>query len=208
VTVTGWVVAAGLGAFHGMNPAMGWLFAVALGFQEQRSSAVLRAILPIAAGHALSVAAVVAVVSSASTIVSPGALRIIGAGALLAFATLLVVRHARHPRRSGMRVGARQLVLWSFVMASAHGSGLMLLPVLMHRQTGSEATWHMHHAAHDGFLVLAVHTTAMISALAAAALVCYHVFGVGFLRRAWVNLDALWIGALVLAAAVTLMPAW
>ena len=48
-----------LGAYHGINPGMGWLFAVALGMQEQKGSAVARALVPIALGHALSIGIVV-----------------------------------------------------------------------------------------------------------------------------------------------------
>jgi hypothetical protein len=104
-----------------------------------------------------------------------------------------------------MRVGARELVIWSFVMASAHGSGLMLLPVLLGAGTDPAAGTHVHHAP-DGLLVFAVHSAAMLIALATAAFVSYMLIGIGFLRRAWLNLDALWIGALVLAAAATLFP--
>ena len=201
--MTGLAVVAGLGVFHGLNPAMGWLFAVALGLQEERASAVLRAILPIAVGHALSVAAVVVAFGWASAFLSPAVLRVAGAIVLLAFAASVIVRRMRHPRGAGMRVGARELVIWSFVMASAHGSGLMLLPVLL--GTGSAAGTHLHHAP-DGLLVFAVHSAAMLIALAIAAFVSYKLIGIGFLRRAWLNLDALWIGALVLAAAATLFP--
>jgi len=197
IDATGWMVVAGLGAYHGLNPAMGWLFAVALGLQEQRAAAVIRALLPIAAGHALSVAAVVAALGWVSIIVPAAVLRIVGALVLLGFAMVLFVRRVRH-RRIGMRVGARELLLWSFVMASAHGSGLMLLPVLV---TGAHA--HAHNTMQTGLLVLAIHSSAMLFALATAALVSYHVLGIGFLRRLWVNLDLVWIGALVIAAAAT-----
>jgi hypothetical protein len=203
--MTGLAVVAGLGVYHGLNPAMGWLFAVALGLQEERASAVLRAILPIAAGHALSVAAVVAAVGWASAFLSPAILRVAGAIVLLAFAASVIVRRMRHPRGAGMRVGARELVIWSFVMASAHGSGLMLLPVLLGHGTVPSAGSHVHHAP-DGLLVFAVHSAAMLIALATAAFSSYMLIGIGFLRRAWLNLDALWIGALVLAAAATLFP--
>lgn len=110
-----------------------------------------------------------------------------------------------------MRPTGRELALWSFVMSTAHGSGLMLLPLLLHSDGAPAAPGlHPHHryalaGTGDGLLVLAVHTAAMFAALAVAALLAYHVLGVGFLRRVWINLDALWIVVLVLASAATLL---
>jgi hypothetical protein len=199
-----WIVPAALGAYHGLNPGMGWLFAVALGLQERRAAAVLRAIVPIALGHFLSVAAVLAVVAGASTLLPAPLLRAAGAVLLLAFAALLVVRPV-HPRWVGMRIGARGLVLWSFVMSSAHGAGLMLLPSFVR---GAAPGSHVHahaSAAAGGTFVLAVHTAAMFGAMAVAALVVFRVFGVGFLRRAWLNTELLWAGALALSGVALLL---
>jgi hypothetical protein len=213
-----WLVVAALGAYHGLNPAMGWLFAVALGMQEQRASAVLRAIPPLAAGHALSVGAVTLLAVAASVVVPAELLRLGGGGALLAFAMLLLLRRSRHPRRNGigMRAGPRDLTAWSFIMSSAHGSGFMLLPVLLH--TDDAAALHVHAVGDlvaapavvlagfsEALTILMVHTGAMLTALAAAALLTYHVLGLGFLRRAWINLDAVWIGSLAVAGVVTLL---
>lgn len=210
--MTGVAVVALLGVYHGLNPAMGWLFAVALGLQEERWSAVLRALPPIAAGHALAIAPVVALAGAVSVVVPAGTIRIVGAAALLAFAAFLLLRRSRHPRWIGMRASARDLTLWSFIMSNAHGSGLMLLPLLLPSASHDGATHATHAsaaytqaAAGDGLLVLAVHTSAMLLALTTAALLAYHILGLGFLRRAWINLDVVWIGALVLAAAATLL---
>ena len=210
--VTTWAVVAGLGIFHGFNPAMGWLFATAIGFQEGRGAAVLRALPPLAAGHALSVAVVVAAAGGARVIVPTSILRVAGALLLLAFASFLLVRRMHRPRGMGMRATPRELALWSFVMSTAHGSGLMLLPLLLAADSGrgNPGLHTRHHitdaGAGDGLLMLAVHSAAMLAALGAAALLAYYVVGVGFLRRAWINLDVLWIGALVLAAVATLVP--
>jgi hypothetical protein len=200
-----WIVPAALGAYHGLNPGMGWLFAVALGLQERRAYAVLRALPPIALGHAASVAIVVAAAAGASVIVPPAALRAAGAILLLGFAALLLARRI-HPRWVGMRLGARDLAVWSFVMSSAHGAGLMLLPILVHGAGGESqpAHTHAHTAATDGAFALAVHTSAMFGAMTAAALLAFHVLGIGFLRRAWVNTDLLWAGALVVSGVVLL----
>src|ERR671939_2215721 len=126
-----WLALILLGAFHGLNPAMGWLFAVALGLQEGRTAAVLRALPPIALGHAASVATVVALVAAAQLVVPLAALRVVGAAALLLFGVWRLVRRGADPRWVGMRVGFRDLTLWSFLMSSAHGAGLMLVPILL-----------------------------------------------------------------------------
>jgi hypothetical protein len=208
-----WAVVAGLGFYHGLNPAMGWLFAVAHGFQQGRWTAVLRAIPPIAAGHALSVAVVIALVNWAGANIPVGARRWGGAALLLVFAAYLLTRRVWHSRRIGMRAGARELALWSFIMTSAHGSGLMLLPVLLRdaaeAPTAAHAA-HLHAGAPpdltgDGWLVLTIHTAAMLIALTAAAMLSYRVLGLGFLRRTWINLDVIWMAALVLAGVATLI---
>src|SRR5687768_17210534 len=131
----GWMLIALLGAYHGLNPAMGWLLATALGFQEQRASAVVHALPPIIVGHAASVAVVIAAATLADSFVPAATLRWIGAAVLLGSAALVFRRRA-HPRRAGMRLGPGGLVAWSFVMASSHGAGLMLLPALLGARTG------------------------------------------------------------------------
>ena len=194
-----------LGAFHGLNPAMGWLFAVALGLQDRRRLTVLRAIPPIALGHLASVGAVVAVVGAARVFVSPTVVRVVGACALLGFG-VWKLRNAQHPRWVGMRVGFRDLTVWSFLMSSAHGAGLMLIPVLIGAPLVAHHGMVMAPAATvDGLAAVAVHTAAFLSVTVALALLVYEVLGLRLLRVAWVNLDALWAGALVVAGVVTLV---
>jgi hypothetical protein len=199
---------AALGAFHGLNPAMGWLFAVALGLQERRRSAVLCAIPPIALGHAASVLIVVALVSAARLVVSPIALRLTGGAALVTFGAYKLLRRGAHPRWVGMRVGFRDLTLWSFLMSSAHGAGLMLVPVLL-QLPASHAGGHAHAlattSAAGALAALAVHTTAMLVVMAGTAVAVFEVLGLELLRRAWINLDVAWAGALIVAGAVTLV---
>jgi hypothetical protein len=199
-----WFMVAALGAYHGLNPAMGWLFAVALGQQERRSAAVLRALPPIAAGHLLSVAGVVVAAGIANQVLSPESVRFLGAVCLVGFAIWLIARRSRHPGWVGMRLGATDLVLWSLIMTTAHGAGLMLLPALLPAEVSSVAHSSGHHHSLAGpvppLLVLAIHTGAMFAAMAAAALAAHRLLGLGFLRRRWINLDVVWIGAMLVAA--------
>ena len=125
-----WITLALLGAYHGLNPGMGWLFAVSLGFQERSRLAVLRALPPIALGHAASIAAVAGVVGLAQIALPLHILKWMFAALLIGFGVSKMVR-TRHPRWVGMRVGFRDLTAWSFLMATAHGAGLMLVPVLL-----------------------------------------------------------------------------
>jgi hypothetical protein len=133
-----WVALAGLGAYHGLNPGMGWLFAVVLGLQERRRSAVLRALPAIALGHEASIALVAALLAAAQVVAAAALLRPLGAVALVLFGVFKLVRPRSHPRWVGLRVGPRDLVLWSFFMSSAHGAGLMLVPILLGLPSGSE----------------------------------------------------------------------
>lgn len=162
-----WLTLLGLGAFHGINPGMGWLFAVALGLQEQRRAAVLRALLPIALGHALSIGAVVLILGLAQQWLADAWVRWpVGLG-LIAFGAYKLVR-SRHPRWVGMRVGFLDLTAWSFLMATAHGAGLMLAPVLLGWSAGGEHHEHMHHAHHAGHVMPAADVATAAGAAADA----------------------------------------
>ena len=200
-----WLTLALLGGYHGLNPAMGWLFAVALGMQEERVAAVLRALPPIALGHAASIGIVIALVGAAQVVVPLTVLRMAGAVVLLGFALFILARRMIHPRWVGMRVGFRDLVAWSFLMSSAHGAGLMLVPVLLHLPVAGAHAAHEEAIAANGLAALAVHTTAMFLAMTGVAVVVYRTVGVDLLRRVWVNLDLLWASALLVAAAATLL---
>lgn len=203
-----------LGAFHGVNPGMGWLFAVARGMQERRRAEVWRALLPMGVGHALAVAAAVAVAMLLGAALPVAAIRWAVAAILISLGARRLVRH-RHPRLGGMRVGMRGIAAWSFLMASAHGAGLMVVPVLL---GGDAAPAHAGHAAHlaaasaggPGGLELALAATAIhaagylvVSALAAA--VVYEKLGLRFLRTGWLNLDLVWALALIATGGVTLL---
>ncbi len=197
-----------LGAFHGINPGMGWLFAVALGMQENRAAAVWRAILPIGVGHACAVAAAVALGMIAGIVLPIDVLRWAVAAILIALGGLRLVRH-RHPRYGSMRIGPRGLTIWSFLIATAHGAGLMVLPIWLQMSAAASAD----HAAHvhatatftSGVAAVAVHSGSYLLVTAAIASIVFHKLGVGLLRKAWINLDLIWAAALVATGALTLL---
>lgn len=191
----------GLGAFHGLNPGMGWLFAVAIGLQERSRAAVLRSLGPIAAGHAGSVLVVALVVSAARSVAAGRVVAIAGGAVLVGFGLWRTLSR-RHFRWAGMRLTAAQLTAWSFLMSSVHGAGLMLLPVLVagasgHHAVGGTASWWA------GLLATAVHTLATAAVTGAVALLVYEVVGLRILRSAWINLDRIWALALVGAGVAT-----
>ena len=201
-----WLAVFGLGIFHGINPAMGWLFAVALGLQEQKRAAVFRALPPMVLGHALSIAIIIAAVLLARVSLPHHALKIAAAAILFAFGFYRVLR-SRHPNWVGMRVGFGDLTLWSFVMASAHGAGLMLVPFFL----GSPAADATHqHRSHHGMAFanfsapsllaasVAVHTFGYLLMTALIAILVYEKLGVAILRRAWFNIDLVWMLALMI----------
>jgi hypothetical protein len=193
---------AALGAFHGLNPAMGWLFAVALALQERSRRVLAAALVPIAIGHAAAIGLAVLAVVELQSILPAETVRIAGAAALVSFAAWKLIRN-RHPRWVGFRIRPRELALWSFLMASAHGAGLMLLPFLVgvHVPAGDGP---IPGGLEFGAAAVAVHTGAMIAVAAAVAVVVFEVVGVGILRRAWVNLDLLWAASLLVGAGATL----
>jgi hypothetical protein len=209
-----WLVLLALGAFHGINPGMGWLFAVALGLQEKRRQAVFAALLPIALGHALSIGAVVLVMGVAQVFLPEASLRWLCAGILFAFGGYRLVR-SRHPRWVGMRVNFWDLTVWSLLMASAHGAGLMLVPVLLQWPSANYAHARLVQElssqviARSPLLLLAavlVHTLSMLVVTTAVALLVYEKLGLAILRQAWFNLDLLWAVALLIAGVLAL--AW
>jgi hypothetical protein len=207
--LTSWAALMALGAFHGINPAMGWLFAVALGMQERRRSAVLRALVPLGAGHALAVAVAVGAALVVGAAMPRGALRWTLGVVLVSLGMLRFVRQ-RHRRWAGMRVSMKGLTLWSFLMATAHGAGLMVAPVFVAMSTGNQSGHAHHMAATDSsvetaFLATGLHALGYLAVTAFIAALVFEKLGVGILRRAWINLDLIWAGALVTTGALTLL---
>ena len=207
-----------LGGLHGVNPAMGWLFAVSLGLQAQSGRAVWAALPPLALGHALAVAVAVAAAAMLGVVLPLGSVRWIAAAALLCFGVLHLRSHS-HPRWGvgGMCVGPGRLTMWSFLVSSAHGAGLMVLPFLL---PGGTAGAHMHsaaggHAAHitagvsmsptqtTALLATLLHTLSYLVVSGAIAYFVYQRLGLRFLRSAWINMNVIWAVALIVTAVAT-----
>jgi hypothetical protein len=205
--MSGWDVGAlvALGAFHGLNPAMGWLFAVAIGLQVHARRALAAALGPIAVGHAASMGLTVLFVEELRVLASDLTIRIAGATALAVFALWRIARSHRHPRWVGMRLRPIELAFWSFLMSTAHGAGLMMIPVIMGMGVSSHNDMLMPSSLGPVAGAVLVHTAAMVAVAGAIAFVIYQFVGVGVLRRGWLNVDRLWPYALGAGAAATLL---
>jgi hypothetical protein len=198
-----WPALFALGAGHGINPAMGWLFAVALGLQRESRRAVWAALGPLAAGHALAIGGAVAAAGLVGLVIPLTVLRWVTAGLLVGLGVYRLVR-SRHLTFGGMQVGARELAIWSFLMASAHGAGLMVLPLVIASPSGAPALHHMSampltlaNVEWSGVWATVVHTAGYLLVTGLLAVIVYEKIGVRFLRKAWVNLDLIWAAALI-----------
>jgi hypothetical protein len=208
-----WALMALLGAYHGLNPAMGWLFAVSLGLQDRSRRSVVRALPAIAVGHELSIAIVALLVLGLGLLADPAVLHVAAAVVLVAFGTFRFVKPNAHPRWTRARVNRRELTLWSFLMSSAHGAGLMVAPILI-GAGAAEASAHDHalldagsasFTAPTAALAISLHVGVMLLVMGLVAVVVYDKVGVTVLRRAWINVDHLWAAAFIMAGFVTLI---
>jgi hypothetical protein len=202
-----WVAIAALGLFHGVNPAMGWLFAAALGLHRHSERVVWLTLIPIGLGHALAVAVILFLALALGLILEPGWLARLGAVILFAWAGWHVVYGRRHKLRFGMQIGLGGLFLWSFLMANAHGAGLMLVPAVIPLCLAASPA---HELTAGGSLpvaltALGLHTGVMLATIGIIAIVVYKWVGVAFLRRGWINFDLVWTIALVACGIVLLM---
>jgi hypothetical protein len=193
-----WLALAGLGAFHGINPAMGWLFAVALGMHRKSRRVLWLSLVPIAIGHALSIAAVAAAVVTLGLVVERRLLEIAAGVFLLSWAVYLILYGHRHRVRVGMQASMTGLGVWSFLMATAHGAGLMLVPFIMPLCLSASPSHEIFTAQSfpTALAAVAVHTLFILAVTAAISSIVYESVGVAFLRYGWINLDRFWIAAL------------
>jgi len=185
---------------------MGWLFALSLGLQQRSQRAIWISLVPIAGGHAASLVLVAILILAGFRFISTDLLQV-GTGLLLiSFGVYKIVRCYRHPRWVGMKVGLLDLTWWSFVMATAHGAGLMIAPALISIAATESA--HHHHASAGGagvFLGVLAHTVAMLAVMSAVAWAVYRHLGLAVLRHNWINFDLIWAVALMLVGALSLV---
>ena len=202
--ISPWLVLAGLGIFHGLNPAMGWLFAVALGLHRDRRAVVIQSLIPIAAGHAVSIAVVALAAALLTFIIDQRTLEISAGIVLLAWAAYQAAYGHRHRVRIGMTTGMIGLGFWSFLMASAHGAGLMLVPVVIPLCLSSAPGQELTAAGSLSIAIAAVatHMAAMLLVILVVSITVYDWIGLAFLRRGWINFDVLWIAALTVTGLV------
>lgn len=200
-----------LGAYHGINPGMGWLFAVALGMQEQKGSAVAKSLVPIALGHASAIGSVVMVAAFLGTTLPLLSIRYSVAALLVGLGIVSLVCHW-HPRWVRMRVGFRDLTAWSFLMASAHGAGLMVVPVLLRSSTveaHAQMAGHSHMSSAvsplAGMLATGIHTVGYLAVTGLVAWAFYRKLGLALLRKTWFNFNLVWGAALVSTGLFTLL---
>jgi hypothetical protein len=209
-----WAALLLLGAWHGVNPGMGWLFAVALGMQEGRGRAVWRALPPLAVGHGVAVLQAVIVGVLLGAVLPREALKWLVAAMLAAFGAYKLLRSS-HPRFGGMKASWMDLAIWSMLMATAHGAGLMVVPFALEPAMAADHGAHAGHAmaasagigplSAGGIGATLLHTLGYIGITGVIALVVYHWAGLRQLRRVWLNLDLVWAVALIGTAAFTVI---
>jgi len=210
VTTTG-LALLGLGALHGINPGMGWLFAVGLGLQERDRGAVWRALPPLALGHALAIALAIGGARLLGEALPVAELRWVVAVLLVLLGTERLLR-GRHPRWVGMRVGFRDLTLWSGMMATAHGAGLMVVPFVIGTGEPAAPAGHVHGMkagmasvgiVGGGMIPTVLHTLGYLLVACTVAVMVYEKLGLRLLGRMWINLDLIW-GAMLIATGVAI----
>jgi hypothetical protein len=209
-TVGLWLAVVGSGVYHGINPGMGWPLAVSAALMERQRGALPRALGALAAGHFLAMLGVLLPFAAMSALVAwEREIRICAALVVIGFGAWLLI-YRRHPRFLA-RIPPSRLALWSFLVAIAHGAGLMLVPIYLGLETtsGSHAG---HHAASmlmtQGVgltvTVAAAHTAAMILSGGAVAVAVYAWVGLRFLSKGWFDLDRVWALSLIVVGGIGL----
>jgi hypothetical protein len=202
-----WLASAGLGFYHGINPTMGWLFAVALGLHRRSFRIVLLSLVPIALGHATAIALVLVAALALGHVVDHVIVGRVAAALLIGWALWHVVRGHRQRPCVGMQTGLVGLAVWSCFVATAHGAGLMLIPVLIPICLSGTPPGALAPAESMPIAIaaLGVHTGVMLATIAVISIAVYEWIGLAFLRSHWINLDVIWIGALGLSGALLIL---
>jgi hypothetical protein len=201
-----WVAVVVSGLYHGVNPGMGWPLAVSAGLMDKSPRSLLAALWPLSVGHLLAMlsillpfAMLLALVEWRHQIQAGASILVIAFGAFR-------LLYPRHPRVLA-RIRPTQLALWSFVVAIAHGAGLMLVPIYLGlcQSSASEPAAILVNTNLDvAAAVSIVHSIAMISAGGCAAWLVYRYLGLKFVSRSWFNLDTIWAVSLILVGATAL----
>jgi hypothetical protein len=196
----------GFGAYHGLNPGMGWLFALSLGLQRRSERAIWISLLPITVGHAGSLFLIGVLILAGFRFISSDVLQLFTGMLLIGFGIYKVFRYYRHPRWVGMKVGMRDLTRWSFLMAIAHGAGLMIAPALLNIAAPAHAGHQMAGNSSGAVLLgIALHTGAMLLMMSVVAWFVYRRFGLAVLRQKWINFDLIWAVALIIVGGISLL---
>jgi hypothetical protein len=199
-----WFAVVASGVYHGVNPGMGWPLAVSSGLMERRTRALFEALGYLSAGHVLAMFAVIVPFAMLAVLLEWQQEIQIGASVLvICFGAFQLIRR-KHPRMLA-RIPPSRLALWSFVIAIAHGAGLMLVPVYLglcrsfdmdqgHRAAAAVMSGNLSMAV----IVSAVHAAALIVAGGLLAWLVYRYLGLRFVARSWFNLDVIWASSLLL----------
>ncbi|MCR9112142.1 MAG: hypothetical protein NXH84_02645 [Rhodobacteraceae bacterium] len=205
-----WAVVAS-GIYHGVNPGMGWPLAVSSALMERRRTSLYRALAALAVGHLIAMAAILLPFSMLFWLVEwQRAIQVTAACLVIALGTYLLINR-RHPRFLA-RVPPSRLALWSFLVAFAHGAGLMLVPIYLgicdtvdNNAGHAAAETLMGGTIGIALIVAAIHTLAMSLSGGALALGVYHWLGLKFLSKSWFNLDVIWAISLILVGILALL---
>ncbi len=205
----GAVVASGI--YHGVNPGMGWPLAVSSALMERKYGNLYKALLALAFGHLLAMAAILFPFTTLLWLVEWQRQIQIGAACLVIGLGVYLLINRRHPRFLA-RVPPGRLALWSFLAAMAHGAGLMLVPIYLgicgtlEDDAGHAAAYDLMQSNAGIALVVAItHTLAMTVSGGALAAGVYHWLGLKFLSKGWFNLDLVWALSLILVGGVALL---
>jgi hypothetical protein len=208
-----WLAVVASGFYHGVNPGMGWPLAVSAGLMGRGRRDVVAAMAALAAGHLVSMLVILLPFALMTALLNwQREIRIGASLAVIAFGAFRLVNQ-RHPRALA-RIRPTQLVLWSFAIATAHGAGLMLLPIYLGICSTEELdTAHQASSILMGrnlttaVLVSILHTLSMVTAGVVMALLVHSWLGLKFLSRSWFNLDFVWAVSLILIGAIGLLTA-
>ena len=200
------------GAYHGLNPGMGWPLAVSAALMERKAAAMPKALLLLTTGHLLAMIAILLPFSLMIWLIEREyEIRLIASFIVIGMGIYLLI-NSKHPRYLA-RIHPAKLGLWSFLSAIAHGAALMLVPIYLGICQIAEDNGSTENAGHlaaqnlmsnDLFTALGVslvHTVSMGLAGALLAILVYFWLGLKFISQAWFNLDKIWACSLILVGA-------